>query len=280
MSFSKFLHYVKHYFFFIAILYISFVVLIFLLVQPTTFRLRRRYVIYNVSDSLLAFDKKIFEEKFLNNIEYFRKYHIFNEQDYTVEELEAHYKEYPCAEYDPSGFYIGYASRQKSGDGSWFENTIASPMPSKDQLIITTDSIVYNYNATLCVAFMCVEYKYSKFIGLEDKVPKGHEFDAVLMVGVRKNLNDTLKVYPLHSVSVHWTGSHKAAINLLATQASKHFDEGGNYGSCPKKEGVKYKYYNIGEEGFFEDSHFFMHYDDTTYYFQMHVNNRDLTKPF
>lgn len=236
-------------------------------------------VFYPVEDSLMEMDKKIFAEKFLNNIEYFRKYHIFNKQDYTKEELENHYKIYPCAEYDPSGFYIGYASRQKIGNGGWFENTIASPMPSNDQLIITTDSIVYNYNATLCVSFMCIEQKYSKIIGLEDKVPDGHEFDAMLMVGVRKNINDTLEVYPLPSVVVYWTESHKSAIDLLAMEVS-NFAEGGSYGVCPKKEGVKYKYYNIGEEGFFEESHFFMHYDDTTYYFQMHVNNNDLTKPF
>ena len=97
---------------FLIIIMIAKSMVLFISCKPRSDR-----VFYPVEDSLMEMDKKVIAKKFVDNVEYFRKYHIFNKQDYTKEELENHYKIYPCAEYDPSGFYIGYASRQKIGNG-------------------------------------------------------------------------------------------------------------------------------------------------------------------
>ena len=157
---------------------------------------------YMVSPELYEFDKKTITEAYLNNIEYYRLHYPYdlveqafrakdsNAERLLTEQLERHFQKYPKVKHDPVNFYKPYAHRTSL----LTKEDVKSPIPSKEQIFVSTDSIIYNKNASLCIAFLCIETKFDDIKGME-KIP--HIFSAEAMVGYRKHPKDTLKTYPL-----------------------------------------------------------------------------------
>lgn len=161
---------------------------------------------YKVSPILYEFDKRTIAEAYLNNIEYYRLHYPYDLElkqkqavqvlnDTTVERqlselLERYYQRYPKVKYDPANFYEPYACRTLKITMDF----VRSPIPTKEQVFVSTDSIIYNKNATLCIAFLCVEGKYDDIEGMENEP---HTFNAEAMVGYRKHPKDTLRTYPM-----------------------------------------------------------------------------------
>ena len=228
--------------------------------------------IYKVPSVLYEFDKKTIAEAYLNNIEYFRLHYPFDlelkqgrlndsvAESQLTEQLERHFQQYPQLKGDGANFYYSHALRYSLKKDGW----VNSPIPTKEQVFVSTDSIIYNKDASLCIAFLCVECNYSDIEGLE-KDP--HTFQAEAMVGYRKHPKDTLKTYPLtffRLMGYDYKGNLVNDLIKLYTTKLK-----GTYLTGSVYEGYWFNH-NVGEDGFFENSPLFMKYNDSTYYFQMY----------
>lgn len=226
---------------------------------------------YKVSPALYEFDKRTIAEAYLNNIEYYRLYYPYElelrqgkssdsvAERLIAEQLERHYQKYPKVKDEPSNFYWPYAYRTLPS-----MDRVRSPIPTKEQVYVSVDSIIYNKNATLCIVFLCVEDKYDDIEGLEDEE---HTFTAQAMVGYRKHPKDTLRTYPMTFFSLmgyDFKGSLVDDLIKLYTTRLK-----GTYLTGSVYEGYWFKH-NVGEKGFFTESPLFMKYNDSTYYFQMY----------
>ncbi len=231
---------------------------------------------YKVSPKLYEFDKITIAEAYLNNIEYYRLHYPYDLElkqkqavqvlkDSTAEKklselLERHFQQYPKVKYDPENFYEPYACRILKETMDF----VKSPIPTKEQVFVSTDSIIYNKNATLCIAFLCVEAKYDDIEGLENEE---HTFNAKAMVGYRKHPKDTLRAYPLSFFSLRgydYKGTLvEDLIRLYSTKLKGTTLAGYVY------ENYLFNH-NVGEKGFFTESPLFMKYNDSTYYFQMY----------
>lgn len=230
---------------------------------------------YMVSPELYEFDKKTIAEAYLNNIEYYRLHYPYdleleleqairvkdsNAEKLLTEQLERHFQKFPKVKYDPEKFYKPYAHRT-----SLLTNEdVQSPIPSEDQIFVSTDSIIYNKKASLCIAFLCIETKFDEIKGLE-KEP--HIFSAEAMVGYRKHPKDTLKTYPLSFFRLMGYDVKKTLVDDLIRLYSTKLK--GTYLTGSVYEGIRFKH-NVGEKGFFTESPLFMKYNDSTYYFQMY----------
>ena len=235
--------------------------------------------IYKVSPELYAFDKKTIAERYLNNIEYYRLHYPYDlelrlkqsvqvlkdstEEKVIREQLDKHFQKYPKVESDPDNFYLPFANRTLPT-----MDYVNSPIPTKEQVFVTTDSIIYNKDASLCIAFLCIETKFDDIEGLEKRP---HSFVAEAMVGYRKHPKDTLKTYPLTffklmSHTKKYFIVHDIVRDLIELYTTK-LKGSGLSGSI---YGDNIFNHNVGEKGFFTDSPLFMMYDDTTYYFQMY----------
>ena len=231
--------------------------------------------IYMVSPKLYEFDKKTIAENFLNNIEYYRQHYPYDLElrlklavqafkDSTVEsmiteQLNRHFQKYPKVKDDPANFYLPHANRTLTT-----MDYVNSPIPTKEQIFVSTDSIIYNKDASLCIAFVCIEEKFDDIEGLEE-IP--HNFSAKAMVGYRKHPKDTLRTYPLTIFSFMSYERKQNIVNDLIELYTTRLKGFGLSGSIYGDNLFKH---NVGEKGFFTDSPLFMMYDDTTYYFQMY----------
>lgn len=230
---------------------------------------------YKVSPKLYEFDKKNIAEAYLNNIEYYRLHYPYDlelKQKQAVqilkdsiaekilsEQLERHFQQYPKVKRDPAKFYEPYACRTLTT-----MDFVRSPFPTKDQVFVSTDSIIYNKNATLCIAFLCVEGKYDDVEGLENRL---HTFNAEAMVGYRKHPKDTLRTYPMTFFRLMGYDKKETLVDDLIRLYSTKLKGTFLYGSV--YENYRFNH-NVGEKGFFEESPLFMKYNDSTYYFQMY----------
>ncbi len=249
----------------VVIAFVIFLALIFLCNKNS------QVEIYKVSPELYEFDKKTIAEAFLNNVEYYRLHYPYNlerrymhsldsiEASLIDEKIEKHFQKYPKVKRDPANFYLSLANRTMI-TGEY----VNSPIPTKEEVFVSTDSIFYNKNASLCIAFLCVEHKCNDIDGLEN-IP--HTFLAEALVGYRKHPNDTLKTYPLTIFRLMGYDKKKTLVeDLIKLYTSKLkwvILPGTIYG-------WKRFRYNVGEKGFFTDSPLFLKYNDTTYYFQMY----------
>ena len=230
---------------------------------------------YTVSPILYEFDKKNIAEAYLNNIEYYRLHYPYDlelkqkqavqvQKDSTAEkilskQLERHFLQYPKVKNDPANFYEPYACRTLPT-----MDYVRSPIPTKKQVFVSVDSIIYNRNATLCIAFLCVEGKYDVIEGLENEL---HTFNAEAMVGYRKHSKDTLRTYPMTFFRLMGYDKKGTLVDDLIRLYTSNLK--GTLLSGSIYEGYRFNH-NVGEKGFFKESPLFMKYDDSTYYFQMY----------
>lgn len=230
--------------------------------------------IYKASTNLCEFDKKTIAEAYLNNVEYYRLHYPFeyetiswNTEDSTKQEeiekqIDKHFQKYPKAKKDYVSFYKPSACRFSLKMNGY----VSSPIPSKEQIFVSTDSIFYNKNATFCIAFLCVEEKFDELDGFE-KEP--HTFRAEAMVGFRKHSRDTLKMYPLTFFRLMGYDKKKTLVDdlikIYTTRLKGTILPWSIYGENRFN-------HNVGEKGFFKESPLFMKYNDSTYCFQMYRN--------
>lgn len=231
--------------------------------------------LYKVSPELYEFDKKTIAEAYLNNIEYYRQHYPYNlelrlrlavqvledsaEVRVLTEQLDKHFQKYPKVKHDPANFYMPHANRTLTT-----MDYVNSPIPTNEQVFVSTDSIIYNEDASLCIAFICIEEKFDDIKGLE-KIP--HNFSAEAMVGYRKHPKDTLRTYPLTFFRLM---SYERKNNIVHDLIELYTTRLKGTGLSGSIYGDNRFNYNVGENGFFTDSPLFMMYDDTTYYFQMY----------
>ncbi len=231
--------------------------------------------IYKVPPMQYEFDKNSIAETYLKNIEYYRLHYPYDlelklkfagrvlkdsiKERLIKEQIERHFQQYPKVKHDPANFYEPHACRFSTS-----MDIVRSPIPTKEQVFVSTDSIIYNKDASLCIAFLCVEENFSDIDGLEKSE---HAFYAEAMVGYRKHPKDTLKTYPLSFFSLMGYDKKKTLvadlIRLYTTKLKGSFLSGSVYGDHRFN-------HNVGEKGFFKESPLFMKYNDSTYYFQMY----------
>lgn len=252
----------------------SFIILLFIILIVSCSK-NSQIEIYEVSSELYEFDKRTIAETYLNNIEYYRLYYPYDlelrlkhavqvledstEEKVIEEQLDRHFQKHPKVKDDPANFYLPFATRTLTTI-----DNVNSPIPTKEQVFVSVDSIIYNKDASLCIAFLCIENKFEDIQGLE-KI--SHIFIAEAMVGYRKHPQDTMRTYPLTFFrlrSVEQKGSIVQDLIELYTTRIK-----GNGLSGSIYEDIRFNH-NVGEKGFFTESPLFKKYDDTTYYFQMY----------
>lgn len=228
-----------------------------------------------VSLEIYQRDKEQIATCFIDNVEYFR---LFLRYEYDAKIYldsmkiisDEYYKQYPQAKWDAANFFEPYATRYSLVK----DNYVNSPLPTIDQLKVTTDTIFYNKSGLLCVAFLVIENKYSKIKGLEDARNSDRRFDARAMIGYRLTTDSLFKMYPLEKHIVTGYRNFEEATNILKDLYCNHLIGIGSTGSV--YEGLTFKQ-NIGDKDFFEKSPYFQKYDSITYNFQMY---RHLGKDF
>ena len=228
-----------------------------------------------VSNEIYQRDKEQIANCFIDNVEYFRLFHRYDydavrDFDSIKSNYNGYYQKYPDAKWDPANFFEPYATRYSLVK----DNYVNSPLPIKDQLKVTTDTIFYNKTGLICVAFLVMENKYSKIKGLEDDRDKGREFDARAMIGCRVSKDSLFKIYPLEKHKATGFRNYVEAANILEDLYCNHLNGIGSTGSV--YEGLMFKQ-NVGDKEFFEKSPYFQKYDSVTYNFQMY---RHLGKDF
>ena len=228
--------------------------------------------LYKVSQDLYEFDKKTIADAYLNNVEYFRLHYPFTvitqymhskdslEARQINDLLERHFLNYPKVKDDDASFYIPHACRFSLKMNGF----VNSPVPTKEQVFVSTDSIFYNKDASLCIAFLCVEEKSDDIEGLEKEK---HSFSAVAMVGYRKHPKDTLSTYPLTICKLRSNYEKSSIVEDLIKLYTTRLK--GTILPWSVYENNIFNH-NVGEKGFFTDSPLFMKYNDTTYSFQMY----------
>lgn len=227
--------------------------------------------LYNVSPALYDFDKRTIAEVYIKNVEYYRLHYPYDlelswnhtkdttKERLLSEQLERHFQQFPKVKRDPAKFYKPHAYRILAT-----EDIVSSPIPTNKQVFVSTDSIIYNKDATLCIAFLCVEDNFDDIEGLEKR---HHTFSAEAMVGYRKHPKDTLKTYPLTFFRLRAYDKKKSLVNDLIRLYTSKLKGNTLYGSV--YEDYLFNH-NVGEKGFFTESPLFMKYNDSTYYFQMY----------
>lgn len=209
-------------------------------------------------------DKKQIADCFIKNVEYFRKYHHYTHNYDSINKLkEEHYKEYPGADWDPANFFEPYASRFDLEKDKY----VNSPIQTKKQLTVTTDTIVYSKDSLFCVAIILIEGKYKELESIETKMRKGREYDAKAIIGYRTNIDEPFDIYPLRKHSVVGFESYKAASVMIRDLYFNKLKGKGGGGGIYRKMHFKQ---NVGDKDFFEKSPYFKKYDDIFFNFQMY----------
>lgn len=209
-----------------------------------------------VEDSTYIADKQAISDIYMDNIEYYRLYHIFEIKGEKFQ--RKHYEKYPRAEYDPDNIYMPYSFRWDSHD--WDH---ASPIPTRQQVEVSVDTIYYDKTGTFFVAFVCIEKNFSKIPGL---VNREHRFDARAVVGYRDTCENVIKVYPLSMFVEGNFESKESALRLLRYDHWYNV-KGNSLGKSIYDEKFKN---NVDGPEFFENSMLFKKYDQKHYNFQMY----------
>ena len=213
-------------------------------------------------------DKQQIADCFIKNVEYFRKYHRYDlrfirDSDSLRNIYEKHYKKYLGADWDPANFFEPYATRFDLKNDEY----INSPIPTDQQLTVTTDTIVYSKNGLFCVAILVIHLHYDEVNNLEQKRDEDREYSAKAVIGYRTNIEKTFDIYPLKKHSVTGFESYDAASIMLRDLYFNKLKGIGSSGSV--YEGMQFKQ-NIGGKDFFEKSPYFQKYDNKYYNFQMY----------
>lgn len=211
-----------------------------------------------VEDSTYIADKKAISDIYLDNIEYYRLYHIFEDKGAAFE--RKHYEKYPRAEEDPGYIYMPYSRRWDIDSRDY-----PSPIPTRQQVDVSVDTIHYDKTGTFFVAFVCIEKYFNKIAGF---VNREHRFDARAVVGYRDTCENVIKIYPLSMFVEGNFESKESALRLL--RYDHWYNVRGN-SLCSSIYDERFKN-NVDDPKFFENSMLFKKYDQDHYYFQMYMD--------
>lgn len=220
-------------------------------------------------------DKKQISDRFIEKVEYFRLYYrydlhnIYNVSEEFLKRIDRERKEYyqknPYAETDPSNFFEPYANRFDLAKNTY----VASPLPTKDQIRVTTDTIIYSPNKLICFAFLVVKGEYSHINSLENPMDIGREYDAKAIIGIKSNEKDSFEIYPADQFSTIGFENYKSAVNELKRMFFNNLKRVGSGGS-PIYLNFPFKQ-NVGDDNFFEKSSYFIKDKRTNlFYFQLY----------
>lgn len=226
-----------------------------------------------VSEETYEKDKKQISNRFIEKVEYYRLYcrydlhNVYNVSEEFLKQIDIerkeYYKKHPYAESDPANFFEPYANRFDIVKDTY----IASPLPTKDQIRVTTDTIIYSPNKLICFAFIVVKEEYSHINGLENMV-FGREYDAKAIIGIKSNEKDSFEIYPAEQFGTVGFESHKSAVVELKKMFYKNLKRVGSGGS-PMYQNFPFKQ-NVGDDDFFYKSSFFIKDKNSgLYYFQL-----------
>jgi len=176
------------------------------------------------------------------------------------------------ASIDPAHFYQPYAERVTvNGD------RVPSPLPTSTQFKVSSDTILYNPDKTICFALLIIECKYSVIEGLENNGLK-NPYDARAVIGYRMNDTVPYSIYPVEIFSVIRVDTYADARRMIRKCYFRDLKKTGGgvftvFNETPF-------FYNLGDPQFFEKSPFFQKYDSTRYNFQMyHKLGKDYEYP-
>ena len=214
-------------------------------------------------------DKEQISNCFIENVEYFRKYHRYdnkvyiNSSDSLKNENQERYKNYCGAVRDPANFFEPYATRFSL----LRDDYVSSPKSTGNQLNVETDTIIYSEDSLFCVAFLIIELKYDDIDGLESKRDNNSRFDGSAVIGYRKNTERPFQIYPLTKHTVIGFNSYKTVATTLKNLYFKNLKGKGSTGSVYEAEVFKQ---NVGEKGFFTESPYFKKRKSGLYNFMMY----------
>lgn len=214
-------------------------------------------------------DKKHIADCFFANIEFYRMFHRYDlkvyvdSPDSVKTKYESHYSKFPGAEKDPANFFEPYASRYDALNRSYVNSSFAS----KEQLNITTDTIIYSNDLRFCVAFLVIHLGYYDVEGLEAQPSAGREFDAMAIIGYRESVEAQFDIFPLTKHKVVGFERYDAAILMLKDLYFNHLKGIGSTGTV--YEGEKFRH-NVDDENFFSLSPYFKMHSSGLYNFQMY----------
>lgn len=223
----------------------------------------------NPCDKSCERDKEHISNCFIENVEYFRKYHRYdkkiyiNSPDSIKKEYQEYYKKYLGADRDPANFFEPYAARFSLVKDGY----VSSPKPTANQLNVITDTIIYSENSLFCVAFLIIESKYDDIDGLESARGKNRRFDGRAVIGYRKNMESPFRIYPLTKHKVTGFESYETTATMLKNLYFNNLKEKGSKGTI--YEGLKSKR-NVGDKEFFKKSPYFKKHKNGLYNFQMY----------
>lgn len=198
-------------------------------------------------------DKEQIADCFIQIVEHYRL-HPFRYDLYYPESAN-YYKEHPD-ERDYSNLFEPYSTFYK-GDKEGYK---PMPLPSRENIKVNTDSIIYNHDSLMCFAFLVIKINIQQIVETRDI---GREFDAVSVMGMRNNTNEPFNIYPITEYKAIGYESHKTAMAALKflyfNRLAKQKDFRGN----------KFKV-NVNNKKFWEESLYFKKFNGL-YYFQTYM---------
>ena len=160
--------------------------------------------------------------------------------------------------YDPANYYEPYSATIYD---ELAQVDRISSIPISRALEIRVDTILYDSLGHRCFAFVgikCITLIYRGTI-----YKKQHKsYDAKAFIGIRKNINDSLSIYPCNLFGVVGFENYDATLNEL-----KHYFYNSLKGSslsCGVYEGKHFEE-NVGDKEFFKNSLFFQKYTKDSY---------------
>ena len=214
-------------------------------------------------------DKEQIAECFIDNVEYFRKYHRYDFEIYVDspdnvrKKYDNYYSKYPGAIRDPANFFEPYASRYSLKEDKY----VTSPLPTNEQLTVTTETVVYSEDSLFCVAFLIIKGNYNQMEGIEGNMAQGREYDAKAIIGYRRDIEKPFDIYPLKNYSVIGFESYEAAAIMLEDLYFNKLKGKGSTGRI--YEGKQFKQ-NVGDQEFFEKAPYFEKHKSGLFNFQMY----------
>ncbi|MFV0290455.1 MAG: hypothetical protein ACK5IJ_06075 [Mangrovibacterium sp.] len=223
---------------------------------------------YIVNDAKIERDKEQIANCFIENVEYFRQYHRYDDKVYIDDpdsikaERKAYCNKYPGADRDPANFFEPYATRFSLEKDEYINSTL----PTDSQLKVVVDSIVYSRDSLFCVAFLVIELKYDNIKGLENARVEDRRFDGKAVIGYRDGKEKPFSIYPITNFSITGFQNYKETVDeleYLYFNMLKNSSLGGIY------KGHKFNQ-NVGDKDFFNKSPYFKKHKNGMYNFMMY----------
>lgn len=239
-----------------------------------------KVIIYSPKDTIMyERDKKQIANCFIDKVEYFRKYHDYetavyvNSPDSIKRKQEEYYSKYVGADIDPANFFEPYANRYNLKRSKY----ITSPIPTIEQLDVTTDAITYYKDELICFAFLVIKSKYNHLKDIEEERDKGREYDAKAVIGLRKSKDQPFEIYPVNEFGVIGFENYKSAKEDIEYM---YFNELTSIVSRSSGIYQGLKLINVGDKNFFEKSPYFRKTKEGFYYFQLHKDYKGNIKKY